>query len=307
MFKRAERKPGPRKFSKKLVTSDLVSAVSEQTGLRHRDVTDVIFALLHYIRYATLMTGQRIVLRNAGSFHAKKVWGRVYSQHVDAPRYHPDRMALRYTTALTEVDLCKNMRLIQQNVATALGAEPERFDMDQAVCARIAGLVLSSNPVGTLTETEQENFIRQWVYATGAPPLLATDITRTDHAGQTFRIQPFRLCRETRNAIIFNYVPDSLFLPVVVKTRWDVVFLPQSWIPASRIARFRSRKGLASAPSPDDEDFSTTQPENIEVPYGETVEDQAASLFLAYLYTKYGEVRGRAQDKAKADKKREGG
>jgi hypothetical protein len=261
----------------KISTRVIIREVARHTGTEYDTVADVVYAFLSYVRYAAMVTDERVVMRGFGAFYPAKIKGRTYGGHLGLSVYHPDRIKLGITSPSLERDKWKNTLLIQKSVASALDAELKPYSMDLSICARIADLVLSNKPINVISGQDKIEFIRQWIYATGASPLLPSANTSEDRKGRKYGLLKFRMSGQTVRALVFDFEPDILFLNLVVKSKRDVVFLRSGWIPGVRVQNV---------------DTDTLPIHD----YGRSPEDLCRSMYLAYKMTKYGDAAPQITD-----------
>jgi hypothetical protein len=142
--------------------------------------------------------------------------------------------------------------------------------MDLSVCARIAALVLSSKPVNEMKAEDRVKLARELIYAIGASPLLPTVTKREDPEDNPYFILKYRLRGQALNIVLFDPEPNSLYISAAARTRKDLVFLPSGWLLSKDIKPGREI------------------PRDAIQPYGDSLEDQCKSLYLAYKGAKYG-------------------
>lgn len=258
----------------RISTRTIVKEVARHTGLDYDQASDCIYAFLNIVKFAAFSSDQKVVIRNFGQFVPTKVQGREYGRAVGSPIYIPARIKLTLKASpLVEVDRWKNMLSIQKKVSTALGAKLKPRSMDLSICVRIADLVLSNRPIGELRGKDKIAFIRQWIHAVGASPLLPAPKQRHDEKDRPFHILTYRLCGSERTVGVFDHEVSSMFAAVAVKDKNDILFFDTGWVSA------------ADATASSVKDYSKPLKLN---PYGDTPEEQTESLFRAYMAAKYG-------------------
>lgn len=262
------KKRGPEEHPK-ISTRTIIREIASHTNLKYDEVADVVYAFLHYVKYATLATNQKITIRNFGSFYLTRTKGRVYGKHVGAATFHPDRMKLALTSPLQEVDKWKSTQSIQRSVVNALDVGLRQSSMDLSVCVRIVDLVLTNKPIIELRGEEKIEFARQWAYATGASPLIPSVSEHPDYNNQTYYSVKFRIRGETSSALIFDYEPDSFYVGFSTNNPRDILFFPTGWASSLDLRGIKKDSIMQR-------------------PYGKTLESQCAELYKAYLVAKYG-------------------
>jgi nucleoid DNA-binding protein len=263
----------------KISTRDIITEVAEHTGVSYSVAADVVYAFLHYIRYAAYSTNQRVIIRGFGSFGITKNRSRMYGAHMGTPVIAPDRIKLSLTSNLLEVDRWKSMQSIQKNVLSALGAALKPHSMDLVVCARIADLVISSNPIATTSGSQRLTLIRSWITSMGASPLLPAITTRRDLEDREFNTIRYRLRGHALSSTSFDYIPSILVAASAADDGRDIIFTPSGWSLAALLSKHTETSKL-----------NHEIPENKVQKFGLTIEENCKSLYMAYRATKYGKI-----------------
>ena len=267
-------KPEHRIVFDKISTKRVIREVSNHTKVPYHQTADVVYAFLHYVKYAAFMSDQRVVMRNFGSFHKHKLSAREYGRHVGAPTRRPDRIKLKLTTPVIEESRWKNTQSIQKTVANVLDVALKPSSMDLSVCVRIADLVLSNKPVSTLNPQERKVFTREWIHSVGAAPLLPSTIVKSVDDRNPCLSLKFRLAGREKRAIVFENNPTEHQTSLISRGVSDILFMPEFWISGVHF-------------------YPNVAEEIPYYPYGVTPEDNCAALFSAYKVAKYGDKKRR--------------
>ena len=274
--------PETKGMKPKISAHRIIQEVADHTGLSYHQAADAVYAFLHYVKYTAFLTDRKMMLQHFGHLEHRKFTGRVYSVNTGQGFYKPDTMRLYLKTNSIEVPQWKNTESIHRTVVNALDAALPPGSMDLSVCVRIADLTLSNKPIASLRQQERVEFIRKWILATGASPLLPSARYHGELNDRPFASMKFRLRGKTRVAVVFDFQPDPMAVSLSVSSRHDIVFLPDTWVSA---VHYHPRPS-GMIPSHQ---------------YGESIEDNCASLYRAYKAVKYGEEKTKAQGSGTQD------